>query len=336
MAFRRDHRGPTARSLGRDATAHLAAGHPVFGIKSMRVAAAARKFAVPSHHIRYLRRTGLLSNESAFLDFADLVRLQFIAECRRRHLSLQRIRRFLTTAGSGPADMERRRHPRLLDSADLVLVEPTGLVDPLTGQILFNYGRPAASGNQAQILELSRRMGDGGREARLTQLEGRFQDALARSKEEDVRRILEEILELEPDHSGALIELGNLAFEQERYADAEGYYDRAASYAPDCVEAIYNLANVYFRQRKYAAAIRSYQTSLSLDPDFPEAYYNLALVYFSLQHLEKAAHFFRCYLDLDPESAWRGQAEEFLSDIQQMQEGESPQLFGHPIDSSPK
>ena len=297
----------------------------------MRISAAARKFAVPSHHIRYLRQTGLLSNDSAFLDLADLVRLQFIAECRRRELSLQRIRRFLRTADTAlPGANLGRQRPRLLESADLVLVDPAGFLDPLTGQILFDYGSAAPAQAFAPVLELSRKMGENGREARLSHLENRFQEALALASEAEVRTILEEILTLEPDHSGALIELGNLAFEQERYADAEVFYDRAIAFAPDCVEAIYNLANVYFRQRKYAAAIRSYQDSLALDPDFPEAYYNLALVYFSLHHLEKAAHFFRCYLDLDPESGWRGQAEEFLSDIEDMHREASPELFDRP------
>ncbi len=297
----------------------------------MRVAAAAKKFAVPSHHIRYLRKTGLLSSASPFLDLADLVRLQFIAECRRRRLSLQRIRRFLANSEAREGGHGSPR-PRLLESADLVLVEANRLVDPTSGQLLFDY-RTEPPDRSGLVVDISRRIGENGREARLGRLEGRFQEALASATEAEVRSILEEILALEPDHTGALIELGNLAFEHSQYQDAEHFYDRAISLVPDCAEAIYNLANVYFRQKKYAAAIRSYQTSLSLDPDFPEAYYNLALVYFSLQHLERAGHFFRCYLELDPDSGWRGQAEEFLAEIENLKNAETPPLFSGPQES---
>ncbi len=294
----------------------------------MRVAAAARRFSVPSHHIRYLRRTGLLSAAGPSLDLADLVRLQFIARCRKRRVSLQRIRRFFASTGGRAEGVDSGGRPMLLDSSHLVVREADQLIDPSTGQTFFDYRTDGEAPSAGNVLEFARHASEGGREARLGLLESRFQEALASSDEGEVRSILEEILGLSPDHSGALIELGNLAFEHGEYADAERYYDRAIARAPDCVEAIYNLANVYFRQRKYAAAIRAYQTSLTLDPDFPEAYYNLALVYFSLQHWERAGHFFRCYLELDPESGWRGQAEEFLAEIESAEAAESPRLFG--------
>lgn len=290
----------------------------------MRVTAAAKRFEVPSHHIHYLRKTGLLSSARSALDFQDLRRLQFIAECRRQNLSLQRIRKFLGHAASAGRSPEGPR-PNLLGQQLLLVEGQQTLLEPQSGQLFFQFEPASPAG---AVVDLDARARSLRKNEILESLEAQFQDALERAHEPDIRALLEEILALEPDHSGALIELGNLAFERGEFQTAEHYYDRVVQADPNSVEGIYNLANVYFRTKKYAAAIRSYQTTLALDPEFPESYYNLALVYFSLRHLDKAAHFFRCYLELDPESGWRSQAEDFLNEIESALDAGNPQLFG--------
>lgn len=298
----------------------------------MRVSKAAEKFKISPGRIHYLRRTGLLSPSRGTLQFADLVRLQFIADCRRQKVSLQRIRSFLERTGDAPNSPIG--NARMISPTVLVVADDGRLVQPDTGQLYFDYASAsdatAAPGHRGgSLVELKDRARVRQQDERMNELEHEFSDAMAADGGADIERVLEEILDLEPDHVGALIEFGNIAFENEDLDRALEYYDRAVSIDGTCVEALYNLANIYFRKGKFAPAIRYYQASLDLDPDFAESYYNLGLVYYSLNYLDRARGLFEIYAGLDPDSEWRSQAETFLNEIDARLSAsdQSPDLF---------
>lgn len=273
----------------------------------MRVSVAAVKLSIPRYHIDYWRRTGLLPGE-ADLAFSDLRRIQFIWDCRNRRIPLSRIRRMM-------------RHPDLMPTLALAStdfgvcfrVDGTMYADPELGQLALIPAKPQAE-EAPRVVELKKKTPP---EDRIKVLEEAYAEALATDDKKRLLRVLAEILKIQPGHPGALIERGNLAFDEGRWNRALAFYEEAARKNPDCVEAVYNTANAYFKQGKYAPAIRYFQESIRLDPDFPESHFNLAILYLKLGHGDPARAYFEAYLELDSESEWSEQARQFIADIDQ-------------------
>ncbi|MCE9596337.1 MAG: tetratricopeptide repeat protein [Spirochaetia bacterium] len=276
----------------------------------MRVSVAAIKLSIPRYHIDYWRRTGLLPGE-AELGFFDLRRIQFIWECRNRRIGLRRIRRMMRSP-----DLMTNLSLASTDFGVCFRVDGVMYSEPELGQLaLIPYDTDQTQGEeQTRILALKKKAEP---EDRIKVLEEAYAEALATDDKKRLLRVLAEILKLQPAHPGALIERGNLAFDEGRWNRALAFYEEAAKKNPDCVEAVYNTANAYFKQGKYAPAIRYFQESIRLDPDFPESHFNLAVLYLKLGHGDPARAYFEAYLELDPDSEWSEQARQFIVDIDQ-------------------
>lgn len=280
----------------------------------MRISEAALKLSVPRHYIDYWRRTGLLSESGGSLGFQDLRKIQFIAGARSRGISLQKIRSTIldATAAGAVEEIDAWYRDLLVQSGQILQRDPGARIfKPDTGQYYFNY-EAGPNSDQAAVVDFSQARETGP----VDDLERRFEQALAAGDLEGMERVLDEILEREPDHLGALIERGNIAFENGDYDRALHFYEASLELDEYCVEAIYNLANIYFRQKKNAVAIRYFLQCIELDPDFPESYYNLGIVYYSLNILDRARLCFETYIGLDPDSSWTRQAAEFIEEIE--------------------
>lgn len=280
----------------------------------MQVSEAALKLDVPRHYIDYWRRTGLLSEQGGTLEFQDLRKIQFIAGARSRGISLQKIRSTILEGApvdSGAEGQDAWYRDLLVQSGQILKRAPgQEIYLPDTGQYFFNY---EGGDEPGRLVDLT-----GARETdgSTSVLERRFEAALQKGDVDAMEAVLDEILEQEPDHLGALIERGNIAFENDDYERAVHFYEMALTLDEYCVEAIYNLANIYFRQKKNAVAIRYFLQCIELDPEFPESYYNLGIVYYSLNILDRARVCFETYIGLDPDSSWTAQAGDFLEEIE--------------------
>ena len=87
--------------------------------------------------------------------------------------------------------------------------------------------------------------------------------------------IYRQILQVEPDHPGALHFLGLIARQVGNAEAAIELIGKALAFKPDYAEAHNNLGNVLKQQGRLEEAIASYRTALKLKPDFAEAYGNL-------------------------------------------------------------
>ncbi|MBX7057231.1 MAG: tetratricopeptide repeat protein [Leptospirales bacterium] len=273
---------------------------------------AAQRLGAPVHQLLYWRKTGLLSPGPGGLDFQDLVRIRFIAACRERGLSLQRIRRAIRSLkiqDQSPASADWSSNLELV-GLDLLHREADRLVQLETGQMFLPYQR-----SQLLVFPGSQQLAEN---AELKELEGEYLREMESGDFQRIRRALERLLRIRPDHLAALIEFGNLCFEFRRYADALRYYDAALELEPNCVEAIYNSANIHFREKRFAAAIRCFQRCLTLDPEFPEAYYNLGLLYYNLRYLEYSTECLQSYLRLDPDSDWSDLARGYIAEMESL------------------
>jgi tetratricopeptide (TPR) repeat protein len=93
------------------------------------------------------------------------------------------------------------------------------------------------------------------------------------------REAYERALEIQPDHAGALVNLGRLLHESGDVCAAEERYRLALDSDPKNATAAFNLGVALEDAGDDPRAIGAYQRALSLDPRFADASYNLACLY---------------------------------------------------------
>ncbi len=99
---------------------------------------------------------------------------------------------------------------------------------------------------------------------------------------------LTEALALRPDDPAALLRLGDVELELERYAAARGRYERALELDADAAAAHYGLGRLAARSDDPAAAVRHFERALELQPGASLVHYPLALAYRELGRREQA------------------------------------------------
>jgi tetratricopeptide (TPR) repeat protein len=112
------------------------------------------------------------------------------------------------------------------------------------------------------------------------------------------------VLELDPDHAAAHINLGTLYYNRQEYTLAEKHYRRAIEVDPRYALAYFDLGNVLDETGRVAEAIQTYTTALQLAPTYADAHYNLALAYEKVKEPRKALTHWRAYVKLDTTGPW--------------------------------
>jgi len=114
----------------------------------------------------------------------------------------------------------------------------------------------------------------------------------------------QQVLELDPDHAAAHINLGTLHYNRQEYALAEKHYRRAIEVDARYALAYFDLGNVLDETGRVAEAIQTYSTALQLAPTYADAHYNLALAYEKIKEPRKALKHWRAYAKLDTTGPW--------------------------------
>jgi tetratricopeptide (TPR) repeat protein len=126
----------------------------------------------------------------------------------------------------------------------------------------------------------------------------------------------QQVLQLDPEHAAAHINLGTLHYNRQEYILAEEHYRRAIEIDPRYALAYFDLGNVLDETGRVTEAIATYQTALQLAPTYADAHYNLALAYEKLREPRKALKHWRAYVKLDTTGPWavhaRNQAQRIL------------------------
>lgn len=112
------------------------------------------------------------------------------------------------------------------------------------------------------------------------------------------------VLELDPDHAAAHINLGTLYYNRQEYAQAEKHYRRAIEVDPRYALAYFDLGNVLDETGHVTEAIQAYSTALQLAPTYADAHYNLALAYEKEKQPRKALKHWVAYIKLDTAGPW--------------------------------
>lgn len=112
------------------------------------------------------------------------------------------------------------------------------------------------------------------------------------------------VLEFDPDHAAAHINLGTLHYNRQEYALAEKHYRRAIEVDSRYALAYFDLGNVLDETGRVAEAIQTYAIALQLAPTYADAHYNLALAYEKIKEPRKALKHWRAYVKLDATGPW--------------------------------
>jgi tetratricopeptide (TPR) repeat protein len=112
------------------------------------------------------------------------------------------------------------------------------------------------------------------------------------------------VLELDPEHAAAHINLGTLHYNRQDYTLSEKHYRAAIEIDPRYALAYFDLGNVLDETGRVAEAIQAYNTALQLAPTYGDAHYNLALAYEKVREPRKALKHWRAYVKLDTSGPW--------------------------------
>jgi tetratricopeptide (TPR) repeat protein len=112
------------------------------------------------------------------------------------------------------------------------------------------------------------------------------------------------VLELDPQHAAAHINLGTLRYNRQEYRLAEEHYRSAIEIDPRYALAYFDLGNVLDETSRVAEAIQAYHTALQLAPTYADAHYNLALAYEKVKQPRRALKHWEAYVKLDTTGPW--------------------------------
>ncbi|HEY6770426.1 MAG TPA: tetratricopeptide repeat protein [Candidatus Sulfotelmatobacter sp.] len=128
--------------------------------------------------------------------------------------------------------------------------------------------------------------------------------------EEDVNthgeaiRAYQRVLDLDPKHAAAHINLGTLYYNRQDFVSAEKHYRSALAADPRYALAYFDLGNVLDETGRVQEAIQTYKTALQLAPTYADAHYNVALAYEKLREPRKALKHWQAYIKLDTTGPW--------------------------------
>ncbi|HEX4795704.1 MAG TPA: tetratricopeptide repeat-containing glycosyltransferase family protein [Humisphaera sp.] len=120
----------------------------------------------------------------------------------------------------------------------------------------------------------------------------------------EAEAIYRRILAQEPNHAGALNNLGTALHHQGKSDEAIEIYQRALTLRPDHAGTLSNLGGVYRELGRNEEAIPLLQRAVALDPDLAIAHNNLALAYRDTRNIQSAQGEFVRALTLQPQDRY--------------------------------
>ena len=114
----------------------------------------------------------------------------------------------------------------------------------------------------------------------------------------------QEVLEFQPNHAAAHINLGTLYYNRQDFASAEKHYRAALEADPRYALAYFDLGNVLDETGRVQEGIQTYKMAVQLAPTYADAHYNLALAYEKIREPRKALKHWQAYIKLDTAGPW--------------------------------
>ena len=267
-----------------------------------------RILRVTARQLAAWEKAGLLASAGSYT-FFDLLQVKKVRDLCARHVRPVEIRQSVTAMQQQAAGMENPllEASALLSGRHRVAFRHDGkLLEPIAGQFMLDFAGnekvvtsvPVAKSSTSPLPEQDP-SGD------VSEL---FSRGVA--LEEDPRdqlqaiAVYERVLELDPQHAAAHINLGTLYYNRQDYNAAEEHYRSAIQIDPRYALAYFDLGNVLDETGRVADAIQTYLTALQLAPTYADAHYNLALAYEKMKESRKALKHWQAYIKLDATGPW--------------------------------
>ena len=182
------------------------------------------------------------------------------------------------------------------------------LVEPIAGQFMFDFTPTGGVITSTVVRKIAESNGRESSPRTDTDVSELFARGIALeddpSNQTQAIALYERVLELDPDHAAAHINLGTLYYNRQDYGAAEQHYRSAIEIDPRYALAHFDLGNVLDETGRVADAIKTYTTALQLAPTYADAHYNLALAYEKLKQPRSALRHWRAYVKLDTTGPW--------------------------------
>lgn len=177
------------------------------------------------------------------------------------------------------------------------------LVEPIAGQFMFDFApaeRVVTSASRPTVVHKPELV-----ETSVAEVFARG-IALEENPETQSEAIgaYKKVLDMDPEHAAAHINLGTLYYNRQDYNLAEKHYRRAIEIDARYALAYFDLGNVLDETGRVAEAIQTYKTALQFAPTYADAHYNLALAYEKVKEPRKALKHWRAYVRLDTAGPW--------------------------------
>ncbi len=228
--------------------------------------------------VRTLAKAGLVEATDGKYSFLDMVLLRTAKQLVDARVPRKRIREALEKL------RDRSGVKITAEGRDVVVDDGTKRWAPGSGQMHFDLG----AGEEAKPIV---RRAEGDRSA-----EEWFETACGLETEpSEAVGAYRRVLELDPTHADAHINLGRLLHDEGKTAEAERHYRAALEIDPADETAHFNLAVVLEDQERWEEALNVYEQI-----DHADAHYNAAVLCERLGHRAAALRHFKRYRQLNP------------------------------------
>jgi tetratricopeptide (TPR) repeat protein len=270
---------------------------------------------ITERQLRSWEKQGFVQTRESF-GFSDLLALKTLKKLREHRIAAKQIERAITSLKSRIDDIE---HPlsqlRITAEGRKITVHFEGSrMEPITGQLLLDFDSKEIEKLRAFPDKSAAASTVANDDERIS--EHWFQRGLALEETgapvEDAVAAYRKAIEANPNASGALVNLGTIAFRMRKLKEAADYYARAMAADPEYPLAHFNLGNLYDEQGNFPVARQHYLEAIRLSPRYADAFFNLALLCERNNELLQAISHWQTYLKLDSTSSWASAARKQL------------------------
>jgi tetratricopeptide (TPR) repeat protein len=264
-----------------------------------------RILQISSHQLQGWERAGLIAQLQNY-SFQDLGQLRTLRLLRAEAVSAAAIRHSIVAMKAVAGMDNPLLEASLVRTGTRLAFRHDGtVVDPITGQLLFDFERleqgygPSASSETLQLRKPGVNSPRGVQELFL---------AAVRAEESGDKinaiKLYQQIMELDPSFAPAWINLGTIHFHLREFNWAEQLYRRATEIDPAYVLAFFDLGNVLDELLRLDESIAAYRQAVALAPRYADAHYNLALAHERKGEGRSALRHWQAYARLDKGGPW--------------------------------
>jgi tetratricopeptide (TPR) repeat protein len=275
--------------------------------------------AVSERQLRAWEKQGLVPASETF-GFSDLLALKTLKKLRDLRIAPLRIKLAVASLRRRLKDIDQPlAQLRITVEGRNLAVHVSGdRMEPISGQLLFDFDAKEIEKLRTfpEKRETSAASTPAQTQTREQEAEFWFQRGLALEEAgapvAEAAAAYRKAIEINPQASGALVNLGTISFRMRRLREAETCYLRAVDADPGYALAHFNLGNLFDEQGRVEEARGYYLSAIRLNPRYADAHFNLALLCERNNEVLRAIGYWQAYLKLDSTSSWARSARKQL------------------------